>query len=172
MQTVLAAAAALLVVTGVAKLLRPAAAAAALGAITLRFGPRGDLAGRALGTVEVVVGLTTLLTRVWPAAALTAALYLGFAAFVVLALRPDRGVASCGCSGQVDTPPTRVHVVVDLAFAGFAIAAAVRTPNPLLRSLDRAESVLALAAAALVASLAWLAITALPRLAAARASLV
>lgn len=171
MQLVLAAAAALLLVTGAAKLRRPAAAAAALTAVTLRFGRRGDLAGRALGAVEIAVGLAALLTRGWPAAALTAALYLGFACFVVSALRPGRGVSSCGCSGQVDTPPTRVHVVVDVVFAGFAAAAAIWTPVPLVRQLDRAEAVLGLAAAALVASLAWLAITALPRLAAARASL-
>lgn len=172
MQSVLAAAAGLLVVTGAAKLRRPAAATAALAAITLRLDGRAHLAGRALGAAEVAVGLAALLTRSWAAAACTALLYLGFAAFVVTAMRPGRAVASCGCSGQVDTPPTRLHVVVDLIFAGFAVAAALRPPVPLLRSLDRAETLVALAVAALVGTLAWLAISALPRLAAARAALL
>ena len=43
---------------------------------------------------------------------------------MVVALRRDAPIASCGCFGKVDTPPSVVHVVLDLLFAGVAAAAA------------------------------------------------
>ena len=49
---------------------------------------------------------------------LVAVSYLAFAGFVVVALRSGKPISSCGCFGKVDTPPSPVHVVLDLAFAG------------------------------------------------------
>ena len=57
--------------------------------------------------------------------ALVALSYLAFAGFVVVALRSGSPISSCGCFGKIDTPPSIVHVVLDLAFAGVAAAAAV-----------------------------------------------
>ena len=45
-------------------------------------------------------------------------------AVVVVALRTGAPISSCGCFGKVDTPPSVVHVVLDLAFAGVATTAA------------------------------------------------
>ena len=56
--------------------------------------------------------------------ALVALSYLLFAAFVVVALRSGAPISSCGCFGKADTPPSVVHVVLDLLFAGVATAAA------------------------------------------------
>ena len=77
------------------------------------------------GAVEVVIGVAALLVggpccsrRWWRAR------YLAFAGFVVVALRTGAPISSCGCFGKVDTPPSVVHVVLDLAFAGVAVAAA------------------------------------------------
>ncbi len=43
---------------------------------------------------------------------------------MVVALRTGAPISSCGCFGKIDTPPSMVHVVLDVAFAGVAIAAA------------------------------------------------
>ncbi len=58
-------------------------------------------------------------------AALVAASYLAFAGFVLVALRTRAPISSCGCFGKVDTPPSVVHVVIDLAAAAVAIGAAI-----------------------------------------------
>ena len=53
--------------------------------------------------------------------------YLGFAAFVALALRRGSPVSSCGCFGsgnKADSPPTVGHVVLNLAAAATAAWAA------------------------------------------------
>ena len=53
-------------------------------------------------------------------AALVAVSYLAFAGFVVVALRSGAPISSCGCFGKVDTPPSLVHVVIDLVLAAVA----------------------------------------------------
>ena len=59
-------------------------------------------------------------------AALVAVSYLAFAGFVIVALRSGAPISSCGCFGKVDTPPSVVHVVLDVAFAGVAVGGRVR----------------------------------------------
>ncbi len=56
------------------------------------------------------------------APAMVAASYVGFAAFVVLALRRSAPVGSCGCFGQTDTPPTLTHLVLNVGAAAVAVA--------------------------------------------------
>ena len=46
--------------------------------------------------------------------------YVGFAGFVTLARARGGPLASCGCFGTPDTPATRTHVIVTLAFAASA----------------------------------------------------
>ena len=41
-------------------------------------------------------------------------LYLGFAGFILFGIRSSR-VSSCGCFGDEDTPPSRLHLAVDLS---------------------------------------------------------
>jgi hypothetical protein len=112
-------AAGLLVASGVAKLVRPAAAVAALSAARLRG---GAAAARGLGVVEIAVGVLALWRPVAPVAAAAAALYLAFALFLVALIR--RGDAStCGCFASNDAPPSWLHVSLDLA--AFVVALAV-----------------------------------------------
>ena len=116
----------LLAIGGALKALRPRDTANALVAVGVRF-PRvfpARVAVRVGGVVEGVVGVAALLVGGPLLCALVAASYLVFAGFVVAALHSDAPISSCGCFGKVDTPPSVVHVVLDLAFAGVAAAAA------------------------------------------------
>jgi hypothetical protein len=116
----------LLAVAGAAKAVRPRDTAQALSAVGIRF-PRvfpGRVAVRVGGAIEAVIGIATLLVGGPVLCALVAASYAGFAGFVVVALRRGAPISSCGCFGKVDTPPSVVHVVLDVAFAGVAAAAA------------------------------------------------
>jgi hypothetical protein len=119
-------AAVLLAVGGAAKALRPRDTAHALGAVGMKF-PRwlpGRVVVRIGGAVEAVVGVAALLVGGPVLCALVAASYLAFAGFVVVALRTGAPISSCGCFGKVDTPPSVVHVVLDVAFAAVAAVAA------------------------------------------------
>ena len=51
--------------------------------------------------------------------------YLLFAAFVLVALGRGLPIGSCGCFGKVDTPPTPLHVVVDLGAVVAALGVAL-----------------------------------------------
>lgn len=121
---------------------------------------------RAGGAVELGIGAWALVTGAMVAAALVAASYLLFSVFVVVALRRHAPIGSCGCFGKVDTPPSRVHLVVNAGAVAVAIAVAVGGPVPLADVIaDQPAAgvpfvILTLAAA----GCAFLALTALPRL--------
>ncbi|HEY4376563.1 MAG TPA: MauE/DoxX family redox-associated membrane protein, partial [Acidimicrobiales bacterium] len=117
------AAALLLAGSGVLKVARPTSAAHALRAAGL---PGSGTAGRVLGAAEVVLALAALAVGGRVTAALVAACYLGFAAFVlrVRATAGDR--AGCGCFGAEEAPATPLHVVVNLLVAVAAGLAVVR----------------------------------------------
>jgi hypothetical protein len=116
-------AALLIAVAGAAKAADPTMTVGALRALGLPTSPQlvraGAAAELALGLLAIVVGVPALW---W----LVAASYLAFAGFVVAALRAGTVIGSCGCFGREDTPPHVIHVVLDLALAGVAVAAAVR----------------------------------------------
>ena len=80
---------------------------------------------RAGGIAEAVVAVAALATGWWFLALLVAASYLAFALFVIGALRAGKPLSSCGCFGKVDTPPTMVHVVIDLAAVAIAVGVAL-----------------------------------------------
>lgn len=115
-------AAALIALGGAFKAVRPDDTAHALGSVGL---PRPALLVRAGGVAEAVIGVGALVLGGPVFAALVALSYLAFAGFVVLALRSGAPISSCGCFGKVDTPPSAVHVVVDLAAAAVAAAVAI-----------------------------------------------
>jgi hypothetical protein len=111
----------LLIVAGVAKAVRPADTARALGGLVpvpyrwLRGAVRvGSVAEAALGVVAVA------LPRPGPAW-LVAVSYAGFAVIVAVARSKGAAISSCGCFGTPDTPATMLHVVVNV---GLAVAAA------------------------------------------------
>jgi hypothetical protein len=115
-------ASALLALAGAAKLTRPEPTAGAMKSVGL---PGSRLAAQSLGLAEVVIGAVAIVFGGAIAAGAVAVSYLGFAGFVVVALRMGGALASCGCFGTDDTPPTLVHLILNLAAAGAAAAAAV-----------------------------------------------
>lgn len=116
----------LLAVGGAAKALRPRDTAQAVTAIGIRFPAflPARVAVRVGGAIELAIGVAALLVGGPVLGVLVALSYGAFAAFVVVALRTGAPISSCGCFGKVDTPPSLVHVVLDVAFAGVAAVAA------------------------------------------------
>src|SRR5262249_12676714 len=120
---------------------------------------------RAGGFVEAVIGIAALVVAGPLLCALVAASYLAFATFVVVALRSNAPISSCGCFGKVDTPPSAVHVIIDVAFAGVAVAAAF-TGDVALPDVLGDQPLLGLPFVMLLAigcCLTFLAFTALPK---------
>jgi hypothetical protein len=160
-------AAVLLAVGGALKAVRPRDTAQALTAVGLRFPAffPARAVVRAGGAVEAVIGAGALLTGGPLFAALVAVSYLVFAAFVVVALRSGAPISSCGCFGKVDTPPSVVHVVVDLVAAAVALGAAV-VGDVALPDVLRDQPLLGIPFLLLVVigcSLVFLAFTSLPK---------
>ena len=112
----------LLAVAGGFKAMRPQATVGALRAVGL---PASSPLVRVIGVGELVVGVGAVVTGWPPLAALVAVAYAAFAGFVWAALRRGVPIQSCGCFGTDDLPPTRIHLVVDIAAAVVAAAAAV-----------------------------------------------
>ncbi len=153
----------LLVVASGPKILRPYSTLRALTSLKL---PASAAAVRLLGGAEVVVGVGALVSGGRLFAALVAASYLAFAAFVALALARGGVLASCGCFGKPDTPPTRLHLVVNATAAAVAVAVAA-TPGPAPLVALGAQPLAGLPFGVLVGCCTWfsyLALSALPTL--------
>jgi hypothetical protein len=120
------AAALLLVVAGFAKAREPLSLVRALRAAGLRV--RAPLLARwvrGFAALEAVIGVVAIV-RPGPLVASGVALsYAGFTGFVIRALQSDSPLASCGCFGKVDTPPTPSHVVVTALLAVAALLVAI-----------------------------------------------
>ncbi len=118
-----ACAALLLVVAGVAKLWRPAAAVADL------LGLRASTpVARLVGGCEAAVGVAAL-TVGGAASWATGLLYAAFSVVVLRAMAAD--APSCGCFGSLDAPPSWVHVGGNLALGAVSFAAAAKGSAPL-----------------------------------------
>jgi hypothetical protein len=125
------AATALLALGGLLKVARPSETANALAALHL---PAHAGLVRTLGLAEVAIGTMAFATSFALAAVLTALAYLGFAGFVLLARRSGTPVQSCGCFGKAETPPSVIHIVVNLTAALIAALVAWK-PIPSLGRL-------------------------------------
>jgi hypothetical protein len=125
----------LLILTGIAKIRSPNEVARALGALGL---PGGSLLGVAIGAVEVIVGVSALFFEL--ALAVQGVVYVAFSIWIVVALRSDAPLASCGCLGRPDTPPTVAHLVMNLLAAVFSFGAAVTGPIELGGGLEGAAA--------------------------------
>jgi hypothetical protein len=110
----------LLGAAGVAKAARPGDTANALRAAGLSARPRPVLV-RVGAAGEVVLAIAAILVPGPLTGALVAAVYGGFAVFVVVALRRGWALSSCGCFGRPDTPPTPAHAVLNLGAAASAV---------------------------------------------------
>lgn len=121
-------AAGLLVVAGAMKLARPLPTARAMYAAGL---PGPVWAARAVGLVEVAVGVWFLAVPSVVAAIALGVIYLAFAGFVGYLVAAHPEASSCGCAGAKDVPPSRLHAVLNIAAAAAALAAAISLPPSL-----------------------------------------
>ena len=150
------AAALLLVVAGVAKAMEPLPLARALRVSGIPVSGRLLTPLVRVGAVlEALVGGAAVVAPSLVSAALLAASYAAFTAFVVRALRSGSPLATCGCFGAADTPPTAVHA---LTTAGLAAVAAVVATSPAELALTPALLVLI----AVLAYLVYLVLAVLP----------
>lgn len=120
----------LLVVTGVAKIGRPRDVARAITAMGV---PVPWWAGFVIGAVEVAIGIGALAhpAGLWA----QGIIYLAFAAWVAAALRLDAPLASCGCLGRDDTPPSGGHLALNILAAVLSLAAVTSGPIVLISGL-------------------------------------
>jgi hypothetical protein len=118
---------ALLVVAGSMKVYRPKFTVGALRAARL---PASLSLVRGLGLGELAVGIGAIVngSQVWATA--VAVSYIGFAGFVIYALRSGIPISSCGCFGSPDTPPSVGHVVLNSAATAVALAVAMAPIGP------------------------------------------
>jgi hypothetical protein len=149
-------AALLLLVAGAGKVVDPSRTAGALRAVGWPSSPWLVRVGAAF---EVALGAGTVVVGGPVLAALVATSYLGFAWFVMTALQAGTPLATCGCIGQADTPPSPRHVGVDAALAVGALGAAVADAPALGEAAWPAYLV-----AALVAAVAYGAMRSAPKL--------
>jgi hypothetical protein len=112
----------ILVVAGVEKARRPRPTTQALYTAGL---PGSDAGVRALGAAEIVIGAAALIRPAPWSAVAVATLYLLFAGVVTFLLVARPGAASCGCAGSKETPPSWLHVGMNLAASCIGVAAAV-----------------------------------------------
>lgn len=152
-----AAAALLLLVAGLAKIVRPAPTTELLATLGLPE-RRGLTVG--IGGFEAAVGVGALAVGGPLPAAATATLYVGFVLVVRRAMAA--GADSCGCFGRVDAPPSWVHIVGNAGFgAASFIAIAGDTPVEVMDG-QPAGGVGFVLVVGVVAGLALVAFTALP----------
>jgi hypothetical protein len=152
-------ASALLVAAGLPKLRTPAPTTGALRSVGIRV---PDAAVRAGGAAEAVLGTVAILTGAPLAATLVATSYVGFSAFLVVALSRGGMVASCGCLGRPDTPPTRSHLLLTVALATASAVAAVTGATGIVDFGVSAPSLTLVALTALTGWLAWTVFALLP----------
>lgn len=112
----------LLIVSGVAKIVDPEPTIGAMR--TLRL-PSSKLIAAGLGTGELVVGCATLaIDGIVPPVAF-ATIYAAFSVVVVAALASDSPLQSCGCFGRADTPPSAIHLAMNIVFVGTGVWSAL-----------------------------------------------
>lgn len=112
-------AAALIALGGASKTVSPKDTANALRGVGL---PGSSALVRLGGALEAAIGVFAIVSGGRVAAALVAASYLGFSVFVAVALARGVPIATCGCFGKADTPPSLVHLGFDLLAAAVALA--------------------------------------------------
>jgi hypothetical protein len=120
-----------------------------------------------LALFEMGAGATGVLVGGIPGGLAVAACYGGFAVFVTWALARGLPLATCGCFGKADTPPTVLHLLFNGAGLGGAIAvAAGRGPSlpELLAGRPVMAALLYLAFAVTGVYLAFLILSRLPSL--------
>lgn len=142
----------LLALAGGMKAASPDLTSGALRAARL---PHGRFAVRVLGFVEVVIAVSAIVLGSSVPAFAAAAFYAGFAWFVINALRHRLPIASCGCFGAAETPPSINHVVVNVAAVLVLILAGFVPIGP-FGGIEQLSPMLAVAFIGFVAATAYL----------------
>lgn len=126
--------AAVLVLSGVAKLRQPTALVLPLRRLHL---PATRRAARSIGAAEVAIGALALLASHAAAMAALAAMWLGLlAAAAALTRGPD---VDCGCFGEASRPVGPAHLVVNAVFSLAAVASTF-DPAPSVWDLPEAPA--------------------------------
>jgi hypothetical protein len=87
-------------------------------------GARLVIVTKALASVEDELGIAAVLTSAPPHAYMDAAAFKAYSAFVLVAMQGGTALQSCGCFGEVETPPSALHVLLNTGFALTALASA------------------------------------------------
>jgi uncharacterized membrane protein YphA (DoxX/SURF4 family) len=108
-----------LIISGITKVLSPSPTSAALSDVGL---PSSTFYVRCLGFGEVVFGILGIIFggRYFPL--FIGCLFAFFSIFMVIALRNGH-MASCGCFGSSDTPPSIIHLLANLGFMVISLIA-------------------------------------------------
>ena len=122
LQGLVHAAAGLLVLAGGQKVVDPQPLVRALRSVGARRLGAGLV--RVVALVEVGVGAAALVVGSRAAGLAIATSYAGFTVFVLVARRRGGVLASCGCFGKADLPPTRTHAVLTASVAAAATTGA------------------------------------------------
>ena len=101
---------------GIGKLVAPTSARRALHALGVTVAPT---AIRLLGAAEIALACAAAALGGVALPAIVGAAYVSFAAFVVVMLRSGTAT-SCGCFGSAATPPSALHVLINLGSAAVA----------------------------------------------------
>ena len=152
------AAAGLLLVAGVPKVVDPMPLVRALRAAGM---PAGRLLVRAFAVAEVAVGGWALVAPGRLSAALVATAYLVFTAVVARVLTRGGVLGSCGCFGKPDTPATRSHLALTAVAALTALSVAIDPPAGVWSDVDTA-SLTTTGLAVVIGFLAWQVMAVLP----------
>ncbi|MGG5257951.1 MauE/DoxX family redox-associated membrane protein [Phycicoccus avicenniae] len=153
------AAAALLVLAGAPKVVRPGDLVRALRSTGL---PAPAVGVRVFAAVEVLAGVAAVVVPSRVTGAAVAVLYAGFTAFVARALLRGGVLSSCGCFGKADTPPTWTHAALTGAAALVGAGVAVAAPADPWQGVGTGTAAGGLALVALVGFLAWQVMAVLP----------
>jgi len=132
-----AVAAVLLVAAGLAKVVSPAPAVAAMRALGL---PTSPTAVRVGAWLECVIGAWALAVGSAWSLALVAASYAAFAVFLVVATQ-SAAIADCGCFGSTGSPPRLRQVVLDVMLAAAAVLSLAGPVQPVPSLVTRSPLV-------------------------------
>lgn len=100
----------LLGIAGVQKIFSPKAALAVISQLGF---PERSLLVWCVGASEVAVAVWALAVGGWIVAICVSVSFAGFASITALLIRSGSGL-SCGCFGTNDTPPSLLHIIVNL----------------------------------------------------------
>jgi hypothetical protein len=101
--------------------------------------------------------VTAVVLPARPVAVAVAASFLGFGIFVAAARLGGGALATCGCFGKPDTPPTFLHAALDAVLAAAAAAVAAAGPSGLTPHVLSHQYLHGVPLAVVSALCAWLA---------------